>query len=206
MRIVPPDELKKILADHKLWLNDRSKGRRADLRSVDLSFVDLRSVDLRSADLRFADLNFADLSSADLRSADLRFANLSSADLRSTRIHYQICPQIGSFLAFKKVRLIDANYKSTAVITIEIPAESKRLSCLSSRKCRAEKVKVIGVENLDGSPITSTTKLYSNRDPNFVYEIGKDIIADSFDLNPIEECSHGISFFVTKEEAMEYEF
>lgn len=191
MRIVPPDELKKILEAHTLWLKDPSKGERANLRSADLRFANLRS-----ADLSFANLSFANLSSADL----------SSANLRSTKIHYQICPQIGSFLAFKKVRLIDGDRRSTAVIIIEILAESRRLSCYSSRKCRAEGVKVVGVINLDGVLITSAAKLYSNHDPNFVYEIGKEVIADSFDPDPANECGHGVSFFITKEEATEYEF
>ena len=36
------NELSKILENHKLWLKDRRKGERADLRDADLSGLDLR--------------------------------------------------------------------------------------------------------------------------------------------------------------------
>ena len=107
-RTISADELKTILAKHKEWLADNSKGERANLssadlssadlssadlrwanlRSADLSSADLSSADLRSADLRWADLSWANLSSADLSSADLRWANLSSADLRSANLSW----------------------------------------------------------------------------------------------------------------------
>ena len=71
MREITKQELKQILADHKIWLNNSSKGKKADLRSADL----------RSADLRSANLSYANLRSANLRYADLSSANLSSANL-----------------------------------------------------------------------------------------------------------------------------
>jgi uncharacterized protein YjbI with pentapeptide repeats len=79
-------EIKKILEEHKLFLNDnggkRADLRRVDLRGADLSGADLRGADLRGADLSEADLREADLSEADLREADLSGADLSGADLR----------------------------------------------------------------------------------------------------------------------------
>jgi hypothetical protein len=90
-RTITKDELASILAAHKEWLKDNSKGQRANLSSADLRYADLRyvdlssanlsSADLRYADLRYVDLSSANLSSADLRYADLRYADLSSADL-----------------------------------------------------------------------------------------------------------------------------
>ena len=49
-----PEELKKILDDHKKWLKDNRDGQRADLRSADLSEANLRWANLREADLREA--------------------------------------------------------------------------------------------------------------------------------------------------------
>ena len=77
------EELNKVLAKHKKWLNDEEDGERANLRSADL-----RSANLSSADLSYADLSYADLSSADLRSADLSYADLSYADLRYANLRY----------------------------------------------------------------------------------------------------------------------
>jgi len=75
-------ELEKVLADHKEWLLDNTKGKRAYLRRAYLSGADLRRADLSRADLSRADLSGADLSRADLSGADLSRADLSGADLR----------------------------------------------------------------------------------------------------------------------------
>lgn len=55
MRTIEPDELKKKLADHELWLKDKG-GAKADLRHADLSGADLSHADLSSANLSSADL------------------------------------------------------------------------------------------------------------------------------------------------------
>jgi len=77
--------IKQILADHVLWLNNKG-GTRADLSGANLSGANLRGANLREADLREANLREANLreanlSSADLRGANLCWANLSGADL-----------------------------------------------------------------------------------------------------------------------------
>jgi len=86
LKKITKDELKQILDNHKLWLEDNSKGKRADLSFADLHSADLHSADLSGIDLRSADLRFANLSSANLSYADLRSANLSSADLSSANL------------------------------------------------------------------------------------------------------------------------
>jgi hypothetical protein len=65
------EKIKKVLEEHKKWIEDNSNGKRAKLSNTDL----------RYADLRYADLSNADLSDANLRYADLRYADLSNADL-----------------------------------------------------------------------------------------------------------------------------
>ena len=60
-----------ILEDHKQWLIDNSKGKKADLRGANI----------RGANIREADLSGADLSGADLSGADLRWTDLSGAKL-----------------------------------------------------------------------------------------------------------------------------
>jgi hypothetical protein len=89
--------LKEILEQHKLWLQHKEGGKRADLRRADLSRADLygvnlsgaylsganlRRANLYGAYLSGADLSGADLGWADLYGADLRWADLSRADLR----------------------------------------------------------------------------------------------------------------------------
>ena len=110
-------KLDEILRLHKLWLEGKEGGERANLRGADLQDADLRGAnlwsadlwganmrdtDLRSADLQDADLQDADLWSADLwgadlrganmRDTDLRGANLRSADLRGANVDYSCWP------------------------------------------------------------------------------------------------------------------
>lgn len=77
-------QLEVILKEHKLWLNDKNDGTRADLSGVDLSYRTLRNVDLSYAILADADLNHAVLTNTDLSYAILTRANLRSTVLRST--------------------------------------------------------------------------------------------------------------------------
>ena len=77
------------------------------------------------------------------------------------------------------------------LIKLRIPPESKRTACLINRKCRAEFAEVLEIE--DGKPITTRK--------NCTYEIGQKVIPDSYDDDPRQDCTHGIHFFLTKEEA-----
>ena len=96
MKTVTKEELNTILEQHKLWLEDKSKGKRADLeganlcgailREANLRFANLSSVSLTGADLEYADLNGADLQCANLSGANLREANLWGANLRDASL------------------------------------------------------------------------------------------------------------------------
>ncbi len=79
-------ELKIILEQHKLWLEDEG-GARADLLCADLQYANLRGADLQRAELRGADLR-----GANLRYADLQYANLRGADLRGANLDYSCLP------------------------------------------------------------------------------------------------------------------
>ena len=64
-------DLKKIIEQHKLWLDDRACGCKADLREANLHRANLCKADLCGADLREANLCKADLRWANLREANL---------------------------------------------------------------------------------------------------------------------------------------
>lgn len=74
------NELEKILADHKLWLDSNVNGIRANLSGADLRRADLRRADLSGANLSVANLSGANLSRANLSVANLSGANLSEAN------------------------------------------------------------------------------------------------------------------------------
>ena len=184
--------------------------RSANLRSADLSFADLRSADLRSADLRSADLRSANLRSADLRSANLSFANLRSANLRSADLSFAdlsfadfnegtaflnlSCPEEGSFVGFKKA--------SDKIVKLLICEDAKRSSA-TTLKCRCSKAKVLEIQELDGSK-SESLELKSNYESDFVYKVGEIVEVQDFDEDRWNECSTGIHFFMSREQAVKY--
>ena len=162
-----------------------------------LSYANLRSADLHSADLHSADLRYADLRSADLSSANLHSANLNYADLNYTKIKhlFQIVPETGSFEAWKKGN-------QNCLIKLEIPAKAKRHNSLTGRKCRAEFVKVLDIRNSKGYKMKECYN--GTHDIKTLYRVGEIVKPDRYDPNPLVECSHGIHFFITKQEAKEF--
>ena len=138
----------------------------------------------------------ADLRGADLSRANLSRANLSRADLSEAKIDWPlVCPEKGSFIGYKKCR-------GGLIVELEIPEDALRSSA-TTRKCRCSKAKVLSITNLDGSK-AECTETTSNRDHSFVYKVGETVEVPNFDTNRFNECSTGIHFFVTREEAEEY--
>ena len=173
----------------------------ADLRYADLSGAELVCAYLSGADLSGADLRDADLGSADLGYANLRNANLGDANLRHTDLSCvkniffpMACPEKGSFIAFKKA--------GCYIIELFIPSNAKRCSA-TSRKCRCSKAKVISITTLSGDK-TNITEVHSTYDPNFIYKLGEYVEVKNFDNNRWNECSTGIHFFITRQEAVNY--
>ena len=77
-----------------------------------------------------------------------------------------------------------------------IPKEAKRNNAFG-RKCRAEYAQVL--------EIIGAETAYSNHDRTFEYKVGE-IVRPTQDFNEdfTDECSTGIHFFITKEEAKNY--
>ena len=96
------DELKTMLEQHRLWLEDNNSGKRANLQYADLQYASLQYADLRGAnlqradlegaDLRYASLQYADMRGANLQYADLQYADLEGADLRYADLDYSSLP------------------------------------------------------------------------------------------------------------------
>ena len=207
------EELNKVLEAHKHYLAQDCEGwenmsanlRNANLSGANLWRADLRSADLWRADLRSANLSGAnlwraDLSGADLRSADLSGANLSGANLRSAKYNEYtaffalVCPEEGDFIAWKKV--------GEVIVKLRIPSEAKRSSA-TTRKCRCEYAEVLELQSLDGTPYNDD-KVVNNDYVETIYKVGEIVHSDSWDDDRWNECSHGIHFFITRDEAVRY--
>ena len=153
----------------------------ANLRGANLYGANLIGANLRGAILRGADLRDAILSGAILSGAIL-----SGADLRDAEgLEQQSILPAGQLIGYKK--LADGS-----IAKLRIPASAARVNAYGSRKCRAEFAFVLSstgaIAKHDGTP-------YPKR--------GK-IVPDKYDPDPRVECSHGIHFFITEQEAKDY--
>ena len=142
--------------------------------------------DLHGAYLRDANLHGADLHGAYLRDAYLRDAN-------NIPFVPFACPSDGAFIGWKKVHC--------KLVQLLIPEDAKRCSS-STNKCRCDKAKVLAITDLDGdNPIS---EILNTNKAKLLYKVGEMVYPDSFDENRWNECSHGIHFFINKQEAIDY--
>lgn len=214
------NELNKILENHKHWLNKDCDGWEymcASLAGANLSCATLANANLKDANLADANLERAFLKGADLTDANLKGANLTNAiledailedailadaNLKNADLRYAknvpfiplACPDTGTFTAYKRA--------GRYIIKLQIPEDAKRLSA-TGRKCRCDKAKVLEIQNPDGT-LADVTKVESNFDETFIYEVGKTVSVDNFDEDRWNECSTGIHFFVNRQEAVNW--
>ena len=204
------EEIRIVLEKHEKWLNNELGGIRADLSGADIYGLDLRGANLYGANLIRADLRVAYLIKADLREANLSGAILYGADLREANLRWAknvpsyacrlVCPEEGSFIGFKKAHTTAPDFRE-AIVKLLITEDAKRSSA-TTRKCRCDKAKVISITSLDGKE--NFTTVYSYYDRIFQYTVGQTVIIDDFDEERWNECSTGVHFFITREEAVDY--
>ena len=156
-----------------------------------------QGANLVRANLVRASLDGANLVGANLDGANLYRANLDRANLDGAiNIPFVpfACPSDGAFIGWKKV--------DNCLVMLEIPEDARRCSC-TSQKCRCDKAKVLGITNLDTNESVSEIK-NTSYSPAVTYVVGEMVYPDSFDENRWNECSHGIHFFINKQNAIDY--
>ena len=176
----------------------------SDLKNTNLKHAGLVKSNLRNTTLYYANLNHAQLTDADLTSADLSYANLMGANLKDaildivrynecTSFFALQCPEKGSFIGYKKSR--------GKIVELLITEDSKR-SNATTRKCRCSKAKVLSITNVSNTK--EYDKVASDYDKNFIYRVGEIVEVKDFDEDRWVECSTGIHFFLTRDEAVRY--
>ena len=126
------------------------------------------------------------------------------------------CPEVGEFIGYKAVfiqrndNILDNNLDYGIAILL-IPSEAKRVSPISkailvkkdrcfkirSDKRRCEFAKVLKIEDLDGNEYTTGYGIYYGHP----YNVNEYVYPDAYDPREEIECSHGIHFFMGKNEA-----
>ena len=179
----------------------------ANLSGADLSWANLSWANLSGANLSRANLSWADLSRANLFRADLSWADLSGANLsganyieKAKNLFYPIaCPEIGAFVGWKKAKVKTSGHE--CIVKLEITEDAVRSSA-AGRKCRCSKATVLEIQDLEGNVLEQAA--VSDRDENFHYIPGTVVSVSDFDENRWNECSTGIHFYITREEAVRH--
>jgi hypothetical protein len=154
-RKISPEELEKILAEHKKWIvSDGKEGKRADLSKANikgaylsrayLSEANLIGVNLSWANLSGAYLSEAKLNGADLSDADLADANLSGADLDGA----DLC-----MADLTGANLSGANLKGVDLSEAVLGQTKIREEDLSGVKYRPEQLKDMIIELPEKEPL-----------------------------------------------------
>ena len=171
----------------------------ANLREAFLKEANLVDANLRGADLVYTDLTYSDLSGINLKGANLNRAHLRGASLsgvkydETTSFFALQCPEKGPFIGYKI-----AGYR---IVELLITEDSLRSSA-TSRKCRCSKAKVLSITDFNNTE--NFDMVASSYDKNFIYKVGEIIEVKDFDENRWNECSTGIHFFITRQEAINY--
>lgn len=168
----------------------------ADLAAADLRDAGLDEAKLANANLYKSNLSGATLNEADLKGASMTMACLTDADLYEAKNlpplpQCDVCPSHGSFIGWKKLN-------SGSIAELRIPSGALRSSA-TTRKCRCSYARVLAIYDFFGHKIKEEL---STR--GLLYVTGKIVKPDSFDKNRWAECSNGIHFFITKQEAINY--
>lgn len=170
----------------------------ADFSDASLTCTCLVDSVLTNADFEYANLICADLRNCNLCHANFRCCNLRNANLVGAKDVPYIplqCPSDGAFIGWKRVKDV--------LIKLEIPADAKRSSA-TTRKCRCEKAKVLGFYDTLGEMELNITELVNDRYEKCKYVKGEMVYPDYFDEDKWDECSHGIHFFINKQDAINY--
>ena len=103
------------------------------------------------------------------------------------------CPREGAFIGYKKCR-------GGQIVQLEVQEDAKRSSA-HTRKCRCSKAKVLNIWTRYGDETEIAVSCFDN---SFVYRKGETVEVEDFDDDRFIECSSGIHFFMTREEAEAY--
>lgn len=158
---------------------------------------------LRLCDIKESNLEICSFDDTNLSGVRIINCKLRNIITNNTTSFYNLqCPEEGSFIGFKKAYIEENDYKVPVIIKLKITEDSLRSSA-NSRKCRCSKAKVLSISYLDGTECNDKIA-NSAYDSSFTYKVGEILEIDNFDKNRWHECSTGIHFFITRDEAINY--
>lgn len=152
---------------------------------------------------------FRDNKGFDSITFDDMFVDIFSGNTVDTDSYYPLrCPSDGAFIGWKRVKYSEGYGKDRkyALIKLEIPEDAKRVSASSlfDRRCRCSKAKVLEIHDVDTNESLKAVVNRNDEARKLWYVVGETVYPDSFNCNRWDACSHGIHFFINKQDALEY--
>lgn len=147
-----------------------------------------------------------DLFNTEIRWEVCSFNKMDFSEARTVPNIPLACPEKGKFIAYKKAllkRSTDHDPYVGVIVKLEIPEDALRSSS-TSHKCRCSKAKVLEIQAITGTVLDDSTIAESDFNSEFSYEKGQIVSVPDFDQNRWNECTHGIHFFMSREEAVKY--
>ena len=161
-----------------------------------------KSSSFRRCSFRNTYLSESTLDHINIYYSNLVNAKLFGSNIKNIQYNYATaffalqCPEEGSFIGWKQ-----AGDEHKYLVKLLITEDAKRSSA-TTRKCRCSKAKVLSIEPIDDSP--EVEEIESGYDSEFIYKVGEYVEVGDFDEDRWKECSTGIHFFLTKQEALNY--
>lgn len=130
---------------------------------------------------------------------------------RLSAVYPLCCPEEGSFIGWKKALISSSEINDifyTPVIVKLLILNTAKRSSGTTRKCRCSEAEVLDIQsaNFDGLSLAGMVQeAFSSYDVGFKYKIGETVRVEDFDDNRWNECSTGIHFFITRQEAVDYQ-
>jgi hypothetical protein len=194
-------EIKNYLSKATIWKCEAENFKDAVATAIS------QNINLQNANFCWASLSQTNFQGANLQGANFQGANLEGANLQNAKLPKFQIPQRKSLIVYKKLA-------GDAIATLRIPSRAARTACLSGSspemrtkgkfgKCRAERAFVVAIEDRERRPVNTGRSWYNN---GFIYEVGKEVKpTQNYDSDVRIECTSGIHFFMTKEEAEAYD-
>ena len=179
------------------------------LEYSELKYSAFRFVNLKDCSLKRSDMTASNFMNTDFARAFMKDAILVNCNFYSNYNLDKIVGKNNNYIEGKVLTDNIIGYKKCmdyTIVTLEIPRGAIVFS-IDGTKCRTNKAKVIAIDGADRAYSKHSTYSEHNRTYGHMsYYVGDEITVYNFDCKYNEECSRGIHFFLTREEAEDYEF
>lgn len=219
------DDIKALLFNVRILNSTISDITGTDIAAYNLYIADSKISNVYITNTKLCDIFVDDPSS--IKNCDFSKANFhdlritSAVDIENVSYPFirNICGE-GDIIGWKKAYIYeDSPYYNDnekyiivqrpkeCIVKLLIPSDAKRLSSING-KCRCDKAKVLELYNLSSDvPLDdecTAKSIFLLK--KIAYKKNEFVYANAFDDNPMRECSMGIHFFMTREEAEKYRY